>query len=133
MQAFVTHSVVNQVPTLEDYSLYETDLALQEGVRREGAQLWSAELHEHGVWLGRAQTLALGVEANPNPPRLIAYDRYGHRVDQIAFHSTWHQLMSGILAHGLHSKAWAVRPASRAHVARAAAYLMQGQVEAGTL
>lgn len=133
MQAFVTHSVVNQVPTLEDYSLYETDLALQEGVRREGAQLWSADLHEHGVWLGRAQTLALGVEANRNPPRLIAYDRYGHRIDQIAFHSAWHQLMSGIVAHGLHSKAWAARPASGAHVARAAAYLMQGQVEAGTL
>lgn len=93
MQAFVTHSVVNQVPTLEDYSLYETDLALQEGVRREGAQLLSAELQEHGVWLDRAQTLALWVKTNRDPPRLIAYDRYGHRVDQIALHFAWHQLM----------------------------------------
>lgn len=40
--------------------------------------------------------------------------------------------MTGIVARGLHSRAWA-QPVPGAHVARAAAYLMQGQVEAGTL
>ena len=40
--------------------------------------------------------------------------------------------MGGVVARGLHSRAWA-QPAPGAQAARAAAYLMQGQVEAGTL
>lgn len=47
------------------------------------------------------------------------------------FHPAWQLLMSGIVARGLHSRAW-VQPVPGAQ-ARAAAYLMQGQVEAGTL
>lgn len=129
---FSTHTVQNQVPVLEDYSLYDTDPALQEAVRREGAQAWHGDLAAHGAWLGRAQTLEAGHEANRCPPRLIAYDRGGHRIDHVEFHPAWNLLMSGILARGLHSRAWA-QPTPGAQVARAAAYLMQGQVEAGTL
>ncbi|WP_313380337.1 hypothetical protein, partial [Achromobacter insolitus] len=44
MSSFVTHTVSNQVPPLEDYSLYETDPALREAVAREGAQAWAADL-----------------------------------------------------------------------------------------
>ena len=71
---------------LEDYSLYETDPALRAAVAREGAAAWEGDLAAHGAWLGRAQTLAAGDEANRHPPRLISYDRGGHRVDQIEFH-----------------------------------------------
>ena len=55
-------------------------------VAREGAAAWEGDLAAHGAWLGRAQTLAAGDEANRHPPRLISYDRGGHRVDQIEFH-----------------------------------------------
>ena len=129
---FATHTVQNQVPVLEDYSLYDTDPALREAVRREGGQAWDGDLAAHGAWLGRAQTLAAGQEANRCPPRLVAYDRGGHRIDHVDFHPAWNLLMGGILARGLHSRAWA-QPVPGAQVARAAAYLMQGQVEAGTL
>ncbi|MEN4918733.1 isovaleryl-CoA dehydrogenase [Achromobacter spanius] len=132
MSSFATHTVLNQVPPLEDYSLYDTDPALREAVRREGADAWTGDLNAHGAWLGRAQTLAAGAEANRCPPRLLSYDRAGHRIDRIEFHSSWNLLMDGIMARGLHSPAW-MQPAPGAHVARAAAYLMQGQVEAGTL
>lgn len=132
MSSFATHTVQNQVPPLEDYSLYETDPALCEAVQREGAQSWSGDLAAHGAWLGRAQTLAAGAEANRCPPRLLAYDRAGHRIDHVEFHPAWNLLMGGIVARGLHSRAWA-QPVPGAQVARAAAYLMQGQVEAGTL
>jgi putative acyl-CoA dehydrogenase len=132
MSSFATHTVQNQVPPLEDYSLYDTDPALREAVRREGADNWAGDLAAHGAWLGRAQTLAAGAEANRCPPRLVGYDRGGHRIDHVEFHPAWNLLMSGILARGLHSRAWA-QPVPGAQVARAAAYLMQGQVEAGTL
>ncbi|CAB3892901.1 Putative acyl-CoA dehydrogenase AidB [Achromobacter anxifer] len=132
MSPFATHAVSNQVPPLEDYSLYETDPALREAVKREGAQAWAADLAAHGAWLGRAQTLEAGAQANRCPPRLLSYDRYGHRIDRIEFHPSWNLLMGGIVARGLHSRAWA-QPEPGAQVARAAAYLMQGQVEAGTL
>ncbi len=132
MSSFATHTVQNQVPPLEDYSLYDTDPALREAVRREGAQAWEGDLAAHGAWLGRAQTLAAGAEANRCPPRLMSYDRTGHRIDHVEFHPAWNLLMTGIMARGLHSRAWA-QAVPGAQVARAAAYLMQGQVEAGTL
>ncbi|MCC3263432.1 hypothetical protein LLE87_35250, partial [Paenibacillus polymyxa] len=85
-------------PPLEDYSLYDTDPALREAVRREGAAAWAGDLAAHGAWLGRAQTLAAGAEANRCPPRLVSYDRAGHRVDRVEFHPAWNALMSGIMA-----------------------------------
>lgn len=132
MHAFSTHQVVNQVPPLEDYSLYDTDPVLREAVLREGAAAWQEELREHGAWLGRAQTLQAAELANRHGPILHAYDRTGQRVDRIEFHPAWAQLMRGIAARGLHSNAWLQRKPG-AHAARAAAYLMQGQAEAGTL
>ncbi|MVW79032.1 isovaleryl-CoA dehydrogenase [Bordetella sp. 02P26C-1] len=132
MSPFQTHEVVNQVPPLEDYSLYDTDTVLREAVQREGASGFEAVLREHGTWLGRATTLALGERANRFPPLWKGYDACGHRMDQIEFDPAWHALMAGIVARGLQSKAW-IHPAPGAQVARAAAYLMQGQVEAGTL
>ncbi|CUI54720.1 isovaleryl-CoA dehydrogenase [Achromobacter aegrifaciens] len=132
MSSFATHTVSNQVPPLEDYSLYETDPALREAVRREGAQAWEPDLAAHGAWLGRAQTLEAGAQANRCTPRLVSYDRGGHRIDRVEFHPSWNLLMGGIMARGLHSRAWA-QPEPGAQVARAAAYVMQGQVEAGSL
>lgn len=132
MQAFSTHQVANQVAPLEDYSLYDTDPVLREAVAREGAGAWQDELREHGAWLGRAQTLQAAELANRHGPILHAYDHAGHRVDRIEFHPAWAQLMGGIVARGLHSNAW-LRRKPGAQAARAAAYLMQGQAEAGTL
>ncbi|HYG45221.1 MAG TPA: isovaleryl-CoA dehydrogenase [Bordetella sp.] len=132
MLSFQTHTVVNQVAPLEDYSLYDTDIALSQAVQREGAAGSVAALREHGAWLGRAPILAAATEANRCPPRWQGYDPNGHRVDRVEFNPAWHVLMAGIVSRGLHSGAW-LQPKPGAQVARAAAYLMQGQVEAGTL
>jgi len=132
MDAYSTHAVTNQPAPLQDYCLYATDPALQEAAAREGAGGREAELRAHGSWLGSLAVLEAGEAANRHPPELQSYDRYGHRTDLVRFHPAWHVLMDGIARRGLHGSAWA-DPRPGAQAARAAHYLMQGQVEAGTL
>jgi putative acyl-CoA dehydrogenase len=132
LPAFATHRVFNQVPPLQDYCLYDTDCVLRDAVNRQGAGAHEPELRRYGSWLGQAHVLQAGHLANRHPPRLDSYDATGHRIDRIDFHSAWHTLMAGIVEQGLHSAAWD-DASGGAQVARAAAYLMQGQVDAGTL
>lgn len=127
-----THEVTNQVPDLGDYDLYASDLALQEGVRREGAQWHEESLAHYGERLGMKDTFALAHEANRHAPELEAFDRQGRRVDRVRFHPAWHRFMRMAFLQGMHCSAWSA-PRAGAQVARAAAYLMHGQVEAGSL
>jgi putative acyl-CoA dehydrogenase len=83
-----------------------------------------------GATLGASETVALGFAANENPPRLHAYDRFGHRRDEIEFHPAWHSLMAIAVGAGLHSSPWAA-PRPGAHVARAAGTYMLTQIESG--
>jgi putative acyl-CoA dehydrogenase len=127
-----THDVTNQSPPLGDYNLFVADPALREGAAREGAAWALSELANIGSELGRAETMDLGRLANQYPPQLRAFDAKGFRRDQVEFHPAWHSLMQGIVARGFHTGPWAA-PQKGAHVARAAGYLMQAQVEAGSL
>ncbi len=127
-----THEVTNQVPELGDYSLYEGDIALREGARREGAQWHDEALKRYGEQLGQKGVFALAHEVNRYKPELEAFDRQGHRVDRIHFHPGWHQFMGMAFRQGMHCSAWSA-PQPGAHVARAAGYLMHGQIEAGSL
>ena len=103
---------------------------MQEGVAREGGGWASNELAALGARLGSAETLELGVLANRNPPELDTHDRYGNRVDLVRYHPSYHQLMRLAVEQGLHASPW-TDPRAGAHVARAARYYMQAQVEAG--
>jgi len=125
-----THAVFNQPNELADYNLFSGDAALTEGLAREGAGWASNELAALGARLGAAETLELGVLANRNPPELDTHDRYGNRVDLVRYHPAYHELMRLAVEQGLHSSPW-TEPRPGAHVARAARYYMQAQVEAG--
>jgi len=128
---FATHEVSNQTPPLVDYNLFAVNRAVQEGIEREGAG-WAREgLLALGGELGRAESFAWAEAANRYPPVLHAFDRWGRRRDEVEFHPAWHQLMAMMLRHGLHTAPWA-EPQSGAHVARAAGYLLWGEVENGT-
>jgi putative acyl-CoA dehydrogenase len=131
MQNFSTHDVTNQPRPLENYNLYATDRALQEAVTRDGAAWAEPALHAFGATLGTTAVMALAPLANRNLPILFTHDRYGNRRDEVEFHPAWHQLMSLGAGEGLHSAPWA-NPRAGAHVARAAAYLLYGQIENGT-
>ena len=131
-----THTVFNQTPPLKDYNLFTTDLGLQEAVQREGGGTAVLELAGAGAVLGTEVNFEHARLANRNPPLLHGFNIQGERIDSIEFHPSWHALMQGIAARGYHTGPW-VRVDGRAipgaHVARAAGYLMQAQVECGTL
>jgi len=129
--------VFNQTPPLADYNLFTTDRALDDAVRREGAARYLQQLADDGAAIGSAANFEHGRLANRYPPVLQSYDVRGERIDAIEFHPSWHALMEGIAARGYHSAPWLGEPGggeqAGAHVARAAGYLMQAQVECGTL
>ena len=132
MENWKTHEVSNQTPPLGAYDLFAFDRVLQEAVEREGAGWAASALHRAGTELGAPELLELGRLANQHPPILRAFDPLGIRIDQVEFHPAWHELLRGIIRRGLHTGPWA-EPRAGAHVARAAEYLMQSQVEAGSL
>ncbi len=127
-----THEVFNQVPPLVDYNLFACDPALQAALAREGGGAQAAALDALGAQLGSAESLALGDQANRHPPRLATHDAHGRRVDRVDFDPAWHRLSALLYASGVHSAAW-LDPQPGAHVARAAAFYLHGQVEAGSL
>jgi len=99
-------------------------------VHREGAAWADGALRDFGRLAGSAAYLELGTLANKHPPELETHDRFGHRIDEVKFHPAYHQLMRSALEHGIHSSPW-TDPREGAHVARAATFYMQTQVEAG--
>ena len=126
-----THDARNQTPSLGDYNLFATDAALQEAVRREGAAAAATDLARAGAALGTALNIEHGRLANRYPPVLHSFNIQGERIDSIEFHPSWHVLMQGIVERGYHTGPWAT--GGGPHSARAAGYLLQAQVECGTL
>jgi putative acyl-CoA dehydrogenase len=130
MNPFDTHQVFNQAPPFADVNLYRCDTALQEALAREGGGWAAAQLDELGARLGAAETLELGRLANAHPPRLASFDRSGRRIDEVEFHPAWHRLMALMIEAGAHASPWDAGEGG-AQVARAAQYLLFGQVENG--
>ena len=124
-----THVVENQPPPLRDYNVYAQDLALVEAVAREGAAWAGSQLQAFGALTGSREVIELGFQANENKPVLYTHDNYGHRIDEVRFHPAYHQLMKISLENGLHAAHWR-QPGPGAHVARAAKFYLQAQVEA---
>ena len=127
-----THVVTNQVPPLEDCDLWSRNLPLQEAVRREGAADAVPWLAARGVELGSAAMIALGVQANRNPPTLKLFDNAGRRRDEVEFHPAYHELMGYLKRHGVAAGPWAA-PGPGAHVKRAALFMLFAEIEDGTL
>ncbi|HLY82846.1 MAG TPA: acyl-CoA dehydrogenase family protein, partial [Acidimicrobiales bacterium] len=126
----VTHDVFNQPPPLEGYDVFGQDQALVEGLHREGAAWADDRLHELGVLAGSAEAIRWGFDANRHPPELHSHDRFGHRIDEVEYHPSYHKLMAVAVEHGLHAAPWRERRAG-GHVARAAGFYVWSQAEAG--
>jgi putative acyl-CoA dehydrogenase len=134
MNRFDTHEVINQAPPFGDVNLFHCDPALRDGLEREGAGWAAPMLDTLGAQLGASSVLDLARLANEFAPRLVNFDRNGNRIDEVEFHPAWHRLMTLLIENGAHSLPWEGEGRQRpgAQVARAAAYLLFGQVENGS-
>jgi len=125
-----THAVTNQPPALAGYDVAGADAALLEALRREGAGWDEDGLRALGTLAGSEDAIAWGFEANRFAPELRTFDRFGNRIDEVAFHPAWHRLLTVAVEHGLHGAPWR-EPRAGAHVARAARFAVWSQVESG--
>jgi putative acyl-CoA dehydrogenase len=133
---FSTHEVFNQSPPLEGLDLFTSDQALVEAVAREGAPEAASRLAAFGRLMGSREALERGREANLFTPRLETHDRFGQRLDRVVYHPAYHAAMEASMAEGLHASVWShlktgEPPQPGAHVARAAAFYLAAQSEAG--
>jgi len=127
-----THEVVNQAVPVPDHDAWSIDAAATEAVARYGAEAVSDRLQSLGRIVGSRHGEELADLANRHTPELVAYDRYGHRVDQVRFHPSYHELMSIAKEHGVHCYDWSREGEPGAVVGRAALHYAFYQLEAGT-
>ena len=126
-----THEVVNQVPPLEPYNVFEQDRVLVEALQREGAG-WAADRARALGEIAGGEAAEWGRLANENPPVLRTHDRYGHRIDEVEYHPSYHRLMEVTVSTAC-IRCRGPTPRPGAHVARAALFMMMGQAEGGHL
>ena len=103
---FSTHHVTNQPPPLDGFDPLACDPALADAVTREGAGDALPALEGLAKIAGSAQGREHARLANENPPVLRTHDRFGHRIDEIDFHPSWHWLLGTSVQAGLHAAPW---------------------------
>jgi putative acyl-CoA dehydrogenase len=126
-------AVVNQPPPLEDVDSFALDLALQEGLEREGGGWGLRDAHEAGAVAGSAEARAHGRRAERNEPRLLTHDRFGNRIDEVELDPSWHWLLGGAVARGIHSLPWRDGAPAGSHVVRATLFMLWSGIDAGVM
>jgi putative acyl-CoA dehydrogenase len=123
------NDVTNQPPPLVGFDPLACDPALGRALGRYCGPV--PALDELALEAGSGTAREHGRLADLHQPVLHTHDRYGHRIDEVEFHPSWHWLMRRAVAHGLHAAPWAPDAAHAAHLVRAAGFYLWTQVEAG--
>jgi putative acyl-CoA dehydrogenase len=118
-------AATNQPPPLAGHDVVTSDRALVEAVARHAGAAVVDDLVELGRLAGTAEAREHGRLANRHQPELTTYDRYGHRIDEVAFHPSWHWLMERAVGFGLQAAPWEQQTegSTTAHVRRAAGFM----------
>ncbi len=123
-------TVSNQTPPLAGHNVVTSDVALTEAITRHGSLDLVEDLAPLGAQAGSAEAQEHGMLANEHHPELTPYDRYGHRIDEVVFHPSWHWLMERGIGHGLAATPWESQEA-HPHLRRAAGFFAWSQTEPG--
>ncbi|MEV6413666.1 acyl-CoA dehydrogenase family protein [Kribbella sp. NPDC051718] len=124
------NAVTNQAPPLQGVNFFTRDTALGDSLRPYADLNADPGLTEIGELAGSEEALSHALPANQNSPVLRTHDRYGHRIDEVEFHPSWHWLMSKAVGFGLQAAPWTSdRPSP--HLTRAAGFYVWSQVEPG--
>ena len=126
----VTHTVFNQSAPRVDINEYELNTVLVEAVNRHDAAWATSELTDVGTLVGSAQFQHDAKQANTITPELHTFDRWGNRIDEVEYHPSYHRIIAAAVEHGAHTRCWA-DPQPGSHVARAAIFMLFGQIEPG--
>ena len=126
----ITHEVFNQVPPRVDVDEFTSNIPLVAAVSQYDASWAAADLSRVGRYVGTAAFQADAERANRIEPELHTHDRYGNRVDEVEYDSSYQRIIAAAVAEGAHTSAWA-SPRAGANVARAATFMLFAQVEPG--
>jgi len=124
--------VSNQPGPLEPYNLFTSDPVLGEAFAREGGTD-TALLTAFGERAGSDEVIEWGHLANRHEPELITHDRFGDRVDEVAYHPAYHSLLQMSVEAGIHSLRYEAQPGDGTYVTRNAMMNMACQVDMGHL
>ena len=130
-----THEVFNQVEPLVDVNLFTGNRAMQDALKFNAPALDTAPLHALGQQVGSAEMQQHARLANVFTPQLKSHSRFGHRIDQVEFHPSYHALMTAATAAGLHGTPFSdtEQASGHAHMARAAAFMLFTELEPSIL
>ncbi|GAA5028499.1 acyl-CoA dehydrogenase family protein [Terrabacter aeriphilus] len=123
--------MTNQVPPFVGGDFLADDPALLEGVRRWAGPAAAEDLAPLARLAGSEEAQEHGRLADTHRPVLRTHDARGNRVDEVAFHPSWHWLLTQATGAGLTAEPWTLPPRSGAHVRRAAGFVLWSRVEAG--
>ncbi|MEQ9693216.1 acyl-CoA dehydrogenase family protein [Shimia sp. SDUM112013] len=122
-----THEVSNQPEFRTSCDYWADDLPLREAALAAGAR--GDHLARSGARLGGSDMQEAAADARRDLPRLKLFDRGGRRLDEVAFHPGYHQVMQAGLEEGYAAVAWDGQPGG--HATHAALVYMQMQLEPG--
>jgi putative acyl-CoA dehydrogenase len=130
-----THEVFNQVEPLVDVNLFDGNRAMQAALVFNAPGLSTVPLQALGATVGSAEMQQHARLANVFTPQLKSHSRFGHRIDQVEFHPSYHALMGAATAAGLHGTPFsdAEQATGMAHTNRAAAFMLFTELEPSIL
>jgi len=126
-----THEVLNQSNPLVGHNVYTGDRALRDALAFNLPGADESARQALGALLGSEAMQTHARLANVHKPELHTHDRFGHRVDKVEFHPSYHALIGAAIDAGLHATPWSKGPG--AHIERAAGFLMFTQTEPSVL
>ena len=101
-----THEVINMPPHMGDQDLWADDRALRHWASHMGGAGHAGHFAHVGHLTGLDETFEKANQANRHGPELQAFDRYGMRINAVAFHPAYHDLMDLAISNKVHNFAW---------------------------
>jgi putative acyl-CoA dehydrogenase len=130
--AAATHEVFNQPAPLVDANLFAINRPMQAALKFNAPALDTNPLEKLGQVAGSGEMQAHARLANVHTPQLKTHSRFGHRIDQVEFHPSYHALMTEAVGAGLHGAPWGEGAASP-HLLRAAGFMLFTELEPSVL
>src|SRR4029079_6743631 len=125
-----THDVINQSEPFVDVNWFDSDVALQEALAREGGGWGVDRIRDFGQVAGSAEADEHRRRAQRNIPQLHQHDRFGHRVDEVEYDPSMHWMLRLGVEREVNSLPWR-DPRPGAHVVRYGLFYLMNQLDTG--